>query len=55
LREILSDPVPLALDFARMLREQSRHQAQLSCWDCRVRGAVLASQPRSRASDPPPP
>ena len=43
LQAILSDPVPLALDFARMLREQMQRQAQLSCWDCRVRAAVLAT------------
>lgn len=43
LRAILSDPIPLSLDFARMLREQGQRQAQLSCWDCRVRGALLAT------------
>lgn len=45
--EILRDPVQLGVDFARMLREQTQRVAQLACWDCRVRAALLASQPQS--------
>jgi len=50
---ILSDPVPLDLDFTRILREQTLLKAQLSCWDCRVRAAVLAGAPIASAGAQP--
>jgi MoaA/NifB/PqqE/SkfB family radical SAM enzyme len=53
LLEILNDPLPLALDFARILREQVLRKAQLSCWDCRVRGAVLAGAAPTRVGADP--
>jgi MoaA/NifB/PqqE/SkfB family radical SAM enzyme len=44
LREILREPVPLGYEDARLWAEVARKEAQLACWECRLRGALLALQ-----------
>ncbi len=45
LREILTDSQPLVLDPEAMAAEYGRREEQLACWDCRLRAALLATQP----------
>lgn len=48
LRDVLSDEAPLAVDLEQLSREYSDRQAQLACWDCRLRATVLGMQPERK-------
>lgn len=47
--DVLRDETPLTVDLERLSREYSERQAQLACWDCRLRATVLGMQPESCA------
>ena len=44
LSEILRDPVALSFEGERWVAEYARREEQLSCWECRLRTALLATQ-----------
>jgi radical SAM protein with 4Fe4S-binding SPASM domain len=48
LSEILREPSPLAFDAERFAAEYARREEQLSCWECRLRAALLATQPATQ-------
>jgi MoaA/NifB/PqqE/SkfB family radical SAM enzyme len=43
--DVLRDDTPLTVDLEHLSREYSARQAQLACWDCRLRATVLGMQP----------
>jgi MoaA/NifB/PqqE/SkfB family radical SAM enzyme len=45
--DVLRDETPLTVDLEGLSREYSARQAQLACWDCRLRATVLGMQPGS--------
>jgi MoaA/NifB/PqqE/SkfB family radical SAM enzyme len=42
--DVLRDDTPLTVDLEHLSREYSDRQAQLACWDCRLRATVLGMQ-----------
>jgi MoaA/NifB/PqqE/SkfB family radical SAM enzyme len=44
LKDVLRDETPLSVDLPSLSREYSTRQAQLACWDCRLRATVLGMQ-----------
>jgi len=50
LRDVLLDDTPLTVDLEQLSREYSARQAQLACWDCRLRATVLGMQPQDKVS-----
>jgi MoaA/NifB/PqqE/SkfB family radical SAM enzyme len=44
LKDVLRDETPLSVDLPSLSREYSARQAQLACWDCRLRATVLGMQ-----------